>query len=474
MTKQWPDHNHAYVLCTVNKLIVETIRENKPASASNRDQQDSDMEPDYSHGWNLLMRSHRQDVQRAIETLRTRPTAQFFLENIPASRSSTYQNHEKDPRRSLPGVGHEYWHQVRDHLQARFPPPTLDLDLSAVKTSINQTIANTIVSMLKVQWQADQSYLCKCEFEHCMVLSTNDDCPVLRIPVVRNSIAPVITYQNGQPAEINNFVAFHGTRQALVPSILQNGLMSSIHSHGVTGLWVNSNVCTSLAWTSSIFDMIPSIALEVVAPCSAKRQNKRIKAGNPERMVVELTHGSLPPLHIAAIICTIPNAERVSFHASLKQVIMKTSEEWWNAQTSNKHNITLQELVKFMWELCSFRYAYIGTPGALSTTFGAVWNQIPQCIILPSIHFVAVLFYLHELTSHDNKTQKLSTVTACMMPQTMQTFVRNLAPSIDEFWDIRNNRHKRSECILDLVSVQKWGPIESLEETSHTSHLFQA
>jgi hypothetical protein len=221
--------------------------------------------------------------------------------------------------------------------------------------------------------------------------------------------------------------------------------------------------------------MLPSVALEVIAPESAKRHNKRIKAGNPERMVVELRQGqTLPPVHISAIICTIPCAERVRFNAQLKQVVYDTTYDMWQSQKSNADNVTYEQLETYMWSVCSFRYAYIGTPGALSTDFGAVWDQLPKCIILPTIHFTAVLFYLHELTSHDNKRQKLATIVPSMLPRAMRQFVQSLVPNIDEFWDKRAKHSDPNAHVLDLIPVHKWGPVSSVDESYDTSHLFQS
>ena len=241
---------------------------------------------DNQHGWQLLLKSQGQDVPAAIRTLKSRSSSEQSLGGMPASRASTFQNHETEHRRSLPGLGHPYWLHIRDHLTTNFPPPTLDVDLAPMMTIISRDIATAVVNLVENSWNAHSPDLFTCSFKDYLIMTTKEAMPVIRIPICRTEMQATTQYQNDMDMQQSNFIAFHGTRQALAPSILKQGLMSSMHSHGVTGLWVNSNVCTSLAWTSSIFDTLPSVAFEIIAPESAKRHNRRIKAGNPERMVV--------------------------------------------------------------------------------------------------------------------------------------------------------------------------------------------
>lgn len=422
-------------------------------------------------GLDLLMQCKSSSRKRTWDTINQRPTAQDILSKIPASRSSLDLKH-----RSLPGLGHPYWENIRDHLTMNYMPPSLDINLNINNEPVSPELMERYVKHLQDLWNTEKSTKRKFMilFEHCQSCNTSSGIPVLRIPVTAQDPQH---YQNGADLSNENVVLFHGTRQPLIPYICKEGLKSSIRSHDVTGLWTNSNVETSLAWTSSIFDSVPSLALEIIAPRYAIRQNRRIKSGNPERHVVELYRNQeLPAVHIASIIVTLPTIERIQFNAELKNVLNETCKWMIDRSTRSANDINYQKLCTIMLGLCSFRYAYVGTPGALQIDFGAIWDVLPKCIILPSIHFVAAVHYLVQLTSYENKKRRLATINAAMLPPPMYKFLVTKAPGIQFFWNTAAAPAGSIESwtSFEMVPVQKWGPITELVEKQNTKIFLQA
>jgi hypothetical protein len=254
----------------------------------------------------------------------------------------------------------------------------------------------------------------------------------------------------------------------LVGHILHDGLRSSIHSHNVIGTWVNTNIESALNWTSSVFDLTPSLALEIVAPKLRTRQNKDIKQGSDERMLVELHKNStLPSIHIAAVIVTIPSMERCNFRGRLISTIFSTSQMFWNIQDGQQCFVqdvfSLNEMLR---DLCSFRYVYIGTPGALDEDFGGTNDILPECLIKSSLHFTAALYYVIELTSISNQRQRLKAVKASMLPPPMYDFMCQEAPAIQDFWDATDSPCKdRPEWrSMKEIQVKRWGAVKSHQE----------
>ena len=140
---------------------------------------------------------------------------------------------------------------------------------------------------------------------------------------------------------------------------------------------------------------------------------------------------------------------------------------FWNLQDGQKSSVpsicTLHELLR---ELCSFRYAYIGTPGALDEDFGETNDALPECLIKSSLHFTAALWYVIELTSIANQKLRLKAVKACMLPPPMYEFMCQEAPAIQDFWDATDSPCKdRPEwSSMKQIQVKRWGAVKSHQE----------
>ena len=157
-------------------------------------------------------------------------------------------------------------------------------------------------------------------------------------------------------------------------------------------------------WASSVFNLTPSLSLEVVAPTLRVRQNKDILQGSKERMIVELHNSSLPSIHISAVIVTIPSPERRAFRRRMTSMLFTTCQFFWELRDQRVClPYTIYDMHDTFRELCSFRYAYIGTPGSMAEEFGGTNDELPECLIRPSLHFTAALWYVIELTSITNQ-----------------------------------------------------------------------
>jgi len=140
---------------------------------------------------------------------------------------------------------------------------------------------------------------------------------------------------------------------------------------------------------------------------------------------------------------------------------------FWSLQDGQKCAVqSIDELHGLLRELCSFRYAYIGTPGSMEEDFGGTNETLPECLIRPSLHYTAALWYVTELTSMTNQKHRLQSVKACMLPPPMYNFMCQEAPGIQEFWDA-----KEAPCMTrpewsstKAIKVKKWGAITSHQE----------
>ena len=98
--------------------------------------------------------------------------------------------------------------------------------------------------------------------------------------------------------------------------------------------------------------------------------------------------------------------------------------------------------------------------------FGGTNETLPECLIRPSLHYTAALWYVTELTSMTNQKHRLQSVKACMLPPPMYNFMCQEAPGIQEFWDA-----KEAPCMTrpewsstKAIKVKKWGAITSHQE----------
>lgn len=407
----------------------------------------------------MLRRSYRaMNMEDPLPAMRhLSDMRQIDLEALQTSRASEI------PTISLPGVGHPYWQQARAHLRQYQVPPTIAINLSPNRAPVTRKLKQALVDRLKDIWTTSRNNMFDIDYNSAEIYNIGGDLPVIRMTVHRVDHRSV--YQDGSPAVPENTRAYHGTRPPVVPFILDEGIKSSPPSHGITGLWMNIDLVQAMQWTNSIFDITPGLAIEIVAPDHIVRHNRRIRgtSQNQNRYVAELLPGQqLPAVHVSAIICAIPTLERVKMLNNLYKCVKSTVD--FIADVMSTENVTFDKdnYVKILWTLCSYRYPYINNPDALRTDFGGPMDQVPACLTVMSLHFTACLFYLIELTSENNKRQKLASIDPSTMPPPMIQLLTTLAPQLVDFWSQRPEAEGIHPTWKDyrIVHVHRWGPLD--------------
>ena len=415
------------------------------------------MDPDTSKGHRLLYESTPYNRRADFDhILRTRNWTSTTC-NIKSSRQP------QDREKGLPGIGHPYWQDRRDHLKQYITPPSISKDIFKPYKSIpSQETVSLVDQYTKSAWKQNPDNMYNLHPHPPQLLLTPDRIPILRFCTHRTDGKHI--YQDGTQIEPSTaYRAFHGTRQFLVPHILKQGLKSSIHSHKIIGTWANLSTDEALLWTSSIYDLFPCIAVEFFAPLRDIRSNQNIKQGNPNRLVVKLAENQqLPAIYITAILVAFPKPDRVKIHGELLEVL-KTSATEISRQSSIQKN---QDIYTQLWNISAFRYAYANNKYAMVQQFGGLESHAYECVLEPSIQFTRILYALVELTNDDNRRKKLSQTDFQVLPKPMKLFLQNLYPNIKDWTsqERTSNQTKLSLLSATVVQLITWGPVHSYQD----------
>ena len=342
------------------------------------------------------------------------------------------------------------------------PPAIAKEPLEVSKSTPDAETVKYMTEYIKAIWPYQSEDMYNISKDKPKVYLTPGGIPVLRV-IVQRTDDRVMFQENTIIQPSTTYRAFHGTRQLLISHILKTGLKSSIHSHGIIGTWANLDIDQALLWTSSMYDLIPSLALEVLAPWEDIRSNQRIKKKNPNRLVVKLRQGqSHPALYVNAILIAIPSRTRTKTHGRLLSAMrLSAAEISKNSGILQEHQIFNQ-----LWNISSFRYAYANDKHAMSDDFGGLEKEAFRCILQPSIHFTRLIYAMTELSNDDNRRTTLQEVDFNCLTIPMQNFAMYYNKNI-RAWTSKKSmtkEQKTSGMSNEMVTLKTWGPVHSHEE----------
>ena len=260
------------------------------------------MQPEDIDGWLTKLRDNK---------------AVPHLADLPASRPSDFNNNVK-----LPGIGHPYWKNARDHIFAGSTPPRVPSCFleplrhttaehcsefcANFRAGCNQDNANPVY---KINWPQSQI-----KFDR----NLGDYLNIKVDPTQPN------LYQDGSPLG-PGIITYHGTREIALKSILFSGLKSSTRSHKVVGLWLNDCQQSAVSWNCSLLDQSPCLCCVVNANPAFDRQNAEIMQGQESRRISELRKDMLlPSVLVTDIFVAIPHPDRTTWRKTLFQSFCDT------------------------------------------------------------------------------------------------------------------------------------------------------
>ena len=297
-----------------------------------------------------------------------------------------------------------------------------------------------------------------------MVVLRNNDGYFMRIPMTDT----FAEYQNGEQVIEHPTILYHGTRAVNLPGILQTGLQSSELSHGVKGLWLNSNHEAALNWNQSALDFSPGIALEVAAEPEFLRQNRRIMGqgdGKENRHCLELQSGqTLPSATICALHIGLPRASRVTWFVQISELFRHTvtylTNLPCNKPASRFDDSVITRITTMLHTVTSFRLAYYSAECAMDEDFGGPYESVLQAIVPISIAITKFLWIM-QLQSVNRRTALLPKFHMKDLPLVWRLFFTAKWPNLHHWtnWqDIDDDR--RVDWRLDrFVPVRSWSPV---------------
>ena len=419
--------------------------------------QDYFCSPEYRHGLALLLKGTpsgtKQEVLDKIQ--------EEFLADLPTSRQPSIFVDETERIHSLPGLGSEFWKSSRAHLFSGTLPPVLPHDILTFSQNYNETVVKNTIKFFRTEiGRAVPNN--RLQWDKTAVLK-NSDGYFIRVPVTDT----FSEYQNGERVCEHPTILFHGTRAVNLTGILQAGLHSSELSHGVKGLWLNSNHEAALNWNQSALDYSPGIALEVAAEPEFLRQNRRIKGqgeGKENRHCLELQPGqTLPSATVCALHIGVPKANRITWFVQISELFEHTVKYLvtlpCNRPAHRFDKATIARITIMLHTVTSFRLAYYSAECAMDEDFGGPYESILQAIVPISIAITKFLWIM-QLQSVNRRTVLLPKFHMKNLPLVWRLFFTAKWPNLHHWtnWqDIDDDR--RIDWRLDrFVSVRPWSP----------------
>ena len=420
----------------------------------------ANLSPDvYSHGMHLLCcKSEKKHpgYQKQIHAEMLRRNKDNLLDSYVSSRPPDYSNPDNTEARSLPGIGHEFWNNAKDHINAMdFPPYCFETN-ELIDESDAEASAKTLLQHVKTHWIIDNDALTWPIFEQAKIKLVKDHY-ILCVPV--QSSWPS-AFQDGQRICEDQFLTmFHGTRDIHIPNIMKTGLQSSPLSHNFVGAWVNSEITEALNWNCSLLDVIPGLALEVLCNKPEMRQNADIMQGNHHRHLQELKVGSsLPSLKIQSICMIIPNRQRIINRNEFIRACIETVDFLFQIPFNSQYLATKEitdYLQESLFKLTSHRIAYGGIgPAAYTLEFGFADKEEYTCISAISAHAAKLLWTLQR-SSEKNRRDGLHQFDLDVLPRPIQIFFLNQFPSIIRFCHMTTHWHENGQQNPPIIQ-QEW------------------
>ena len=270
-------------------------------------------------------------------------------------------------------------------------------------------------------------------------------------------------YQDYTKVQASPSIFYHGTRETSVPSIFHSGILSSPPSHGVTGLWLNSNIEAALTWNQTVMDILPGVAFQIAANPDHIRQNRRIKGqgfGNETRFCLELQASEdLPSCTCTRILFFVPTMRRLSWIQALFAAFKDSVKFMMKLPLLHIGTQNVSKLTHEFFNLTSYRLAYRGVSSCTSKNFGGPFSRVHKAFIISSIEITDLLWTL-GLQSNVRRGQALQKILMRNIPDPLRQFFLREFPSICAWVDWSNiqDRSRKDWTLGILINVERWTP----------------
>ena len=137
---------------------------------------------DLTIGRNLLLKGVPDNKKtRAKRTLESRSDTYYeLIKNIKAARV----DHD-NKKRSLPGIGHEFWQNKHDHMRRYIMPPAIHMKLINNKETPTQREFQEYKKLNREIWKNSTDDMYTLLHEQSELLETTNKLPIIRIPTIR-------------------------------------------------------------------------------------------------------------------------------------------------------------------------------------------------------------------------------------------------------------------------------------------------
>jgi len=198
-------------------------------------------------------------------------------------------------------------------------------------------------------------------------------------------------HRGGRRREKKQIHLFHGTRDALVPLILNNDSQSSERSHKVLGVCTSKSKAYARCRAATCLDFFSGCCLELTAPKSAVRHNENVGVGNA--VMQTSTEVFQNRAQITAVMFLVPSKAQSDFRRQVKDVCRACIKDVVTKPSIRQH------VAKQTWGLLLDRLSHSAAQCARSEEwFGRFKN-----VRVISVKFSLALFFLLVALSSTSK-----------------------------------------------------------------------
>jgi hypothetical protein len=290
------------------------------------------------------------------------------------------------------------------------------------------------------------------KFDDCEVGTTGQlNRPALKVPLTS------FTLQEGQHQD-KSFITrpvskFHGTRTTILHNIFNLGIACSSESHGVTGLWANSELDWTLDWNSTALEPFPGTSIGLICEASHVCTNRRVRAANAQstRCCI-LLKSHAPSVRLTDLYLLIPTASQISFREAVLNAIRSAVLDLLAGDRPDLQ----EEIVVQTTTLTEYRASYSGCNESFGPHFGGPFNSVSPIARHLSMQLARFVQGL-SVESVKTRIKHFSFIHPVALPPRLVEWMNTLFPNISLLFSSEWPEVAPVWQATPYITVQKWG-----------------
>ena len=204
-------------------------------------------------------------------------------------------------------------------------------------------------------------------------------------------------HRGGRRREKKQIHLFHGTRDALVPLILNNDSQSSERSHKVLGVCTSKSKAYARCRAATCLDFFSGCCLELTAPKSAVRHNENVGVGNA--VTQTSTEVFQNRAQITAVMFLVPSKAQSDFRRQVKDVCRACIKDVVTKPSIRQH------VAKQTWGLLLDRLSHSAAQCARSEEWFGRFKNVRVISVKFSLALFSLFVALTSTSKNDNGRQ---------------------------------------------------------------------